>query len=562
MSFSVRYTPAVLFTLFSLAVTLSAQSTNTQGAKAPRGSVSGRVTIKDKGAAGVAVGLRKSDMNPFEQHLKATTDQDGFYRITNVPPGSYEIGPSAPAFIVANSDSNTQRGKIVVVGEDEPVEGINFSLIRGGVITGKVIDAEGRPAIQQQVSLFMAEAFSQLQREPGRMVFAAQQALTDDRGIYRIYGLRAGKYKVGTGRGEDSYMTGFNQRASYKQVFHPDVSDPAKATIIEVSEGSEATNVDIKLGAALQTFSVSGRVIETERGLPVPNIHFTLQRFSGQRPVEFINTSLISNAQGDFYTEGLVPGRYQIYLFQEMNGDLRADSVSFEIVDQDVSDVTVKLTKGASLSGVIVFESEDKAAYQKLLQMRLRAQVAPKPGGGPQFFGQSSMTPIAPDGTFRLGGLPAGIANVTLTSSMGIFFTKGFTISRIERDGVVMRGVEVKDGEQVSGLRVFVAFGNGSIRGVVKLENGTLPEGAQMFVRLNKPGEPPSALRPSAVDARGHFLMEGIPPGNYEVLAQVYMSNRTAPRVGKREVTVQDGIVTDVLITVDLTPPPTPAPRP
>ena len=418
MSFSVRYTPAVLFTLFSLAVTLSAQSTNTQPGKAPRGSVSGRVTIKDKGAAGVAVGLRKSEINPFEQHLRATTDADGFYRITNVPPGSYEIGPSVPAFILAN-DNNNQRGKTVVVGEEENVEGINFSLIRGGVITGKVTDADGRPVIQQQVSLFMAGALSQLQREQGRMIFAAQQVPTDDRGIYRMYGLRAGKYKVGTGRGEDSYMAGYNEnRTSYRQVFHPDVSDQAKATIIEVSEGSEATNVDIKLGAALQTFSVSGRVIEAERGLPVPNIHFTLQRFSGPRPAEFINTSLISNAQGDFYTEGLVPGKYQVYLFQEMNADLRADTVSFEIIDQNVSDVTVKLTKGASLSGVIVFESEDKAAHQKLLQMRLRAQVAPKPGG-PQYFGQSTMSPISPDGSFRLGGLPAGTANVVLTSVMG-----------------------------------------------------------------------------------------------------------------------------------------------
>ena len=561
MSFSVRYTPAVLFTLFSLAVTLSAQSPNTQPGKAPRGSVSGRVTIKDKGAAGVAVGLRKSEINPFEQHLRATTDQDGFYRIANVPAGSYEVGPSVPAFILAN-DNNNQRGKTVVVGEEEHVEGINFSLIRGGVITGKVTDADGRPVIQQQVSLFMAETFNQPQREPGRMIFATQQVPTDDRGIYRMYGLRAGKYKVGTGRGEDSYMAGYNEnRTSYKQVFHPDVSDQAKATIIEVSEGSEATNVDIKLGPALQTFSVSGRVIEAERGLPVANIHFTLQRFSGQRPAEFINSSLTSNVQGEFYTEGLIPGRYQIYLFQEMNADLRADTVSFEITDQDVSDVTVRLTKGASLSGVIVFESEDKAAHQKLLQMRLRAQVAPKPGG-PQYFGQSTMAPISPDGSFRLGGLPSGTANVVLTSAMGVFFTKGFTISRIERDGVIMRGVEVKDGEQVSGLRVFVAYGNGSIRGVVKLENGTLPEGAQMFVRLTKPGEPPPALRPSAVDARGHFLMEGIPPGNYEVVVQVFSGSRTPLRTAKREVTVQDGIVTDVMLTVDLTPPPTPTPKP
>jgi len=170
---------------------------------------------------------------------------------------------------------------------------------------------------------------------------------------------------------------------------------------------------------------------------------------------------------------------------------------------------------------------------------------------------------VSADGSFRIGGLPGGTINIQLSGAMGPFDLKGFAISRIERDGVALpRGLELKEGEQVAGIRVVIAYGNGSIRGVVKLENGTLPEGAQMFVRLTKPGEPPPSLRPSAVDARGHFLMEGIPPGNYEVLVQVFNLNRAAPRVSKREVTVQDGIVTDVVITVDLTPPPTPAPKP
>ena len=68
MSFSTRYASAVVLTVLSLAATVFAQSINPQGTKAPRGSVSGRVTIKDKGAPGVAVSLRKADLNPFDQH--------------------------------------------------------------------------------------------------------------------------------------------------------------------------------------------------------------------------------------------------------------------------------------------------------------------------------------------------------------------------------------------------------------------------------------------------------------------------------------------------------------
>ena len=558
MSFSTRYTPAVLLTVLCIAATVFAQSNNPQGAKAPRGSVSGRVTIKDKGAPGVAVGLRKAELNPFEQQLKATTDHDGFYRIANVPPGSYEVAPSAPAFVTVD----IQRGKTVVLGDDENVDGVNFSLVRGGVITGKVTDADGRPVIQQQVSLFPVDAFAQpsparpqQQPQPPRQIFPAGGAQTDDRGIYRMYGLRAGRYKVATGRSDEVFSVGFGQtRSSYQQVFHPDVTEQATATIIEVSEGSEANNVDIKLGSALQTFSVSGRVMDVEKGLPVPNINFGLQRLTGQRG-EFMPTPLTSNSQGDFFAEGLIAGKYQIMFFQDLTADLRAESVTFEIIDQDLSDVVIKLSKGASVSGVVVVETENKTARQKLQQMRLMAYVpgSAEVGGA---YGRSGSSVISPDGSFRIGGLPAGTVNLSLNPMMMPYDLKGFAISRIERDGIVLPRVEIREGENLAGLRVVLVYGNGTIRGVVKVENGTLSPDARMIVRLAKPGgEGLGGIRPSQVDARGLFLIEGIPTGNYEVTLTVFGAGVPPGLRLKREVSVQDGVVSDVMITVDLTAP-------
>ena len=547
MSFSTRYLFAVLFVILALTGAVFAQSTS----KAPRGTVSGRVTIKDKGAPGVAVGLRKSEPVPNQSYLRATTDQDGFYRIADVPPGSYEVAPSAPAYIL--SEPNSGRGKSVIVGEGENVEGINFSLVRGGVVTGKVTDADGRPVIAQQINLFQADAFDRQGQD--RTVYAMSGAQTDDRGIYRAFGLRPGRYKVATGRGEDTFTGAyFPMRSTYRQVFHPDVTEHSKATIIEVSEGSEANNVDIKLGAVMQTFSVSGRMID-EKGLPVPNVRFGLQRMVGQRP-EFTGSSMVSTAQGEFFTEGLIPGKYGIYLFQNISTEMRADTLGFDIVDQDVTGVVIKLTKGASLSGVVVLESEDKAALEQLSQLQVRAFVAAQ---GPSSIGNSSFSKITVDGSFRLAGLPGGTANVSL-GAVNMPQVKGFTIARIERDGVVMpRGVEVKEGENVTGLRIFVSFGNAIIRGVVKVENGSLPPGMTMFVRVSKPGETgPGGIRPAQVDARGHFLMEGIPPGAYELTLMVPGLSGSPPRRVKQDVSVQNGVTTDVVITVDLSAPPKP----
>lgn len=549
MSFSARYLPAVLLAILSLPTLLWAQAAPKQTTKA-RGSISGRVTLKAKGAEGVVVVLRKSEqMNPFETMRKATTDQEGFYRIADVAPGNYEVQPSAPALVP--TDLKESRGKPVLVGEDEDVENINFSLVRGGVITGKVTDADGRPVIQQQVNIFRVEVFEQQGQQ--RQIFSAGAGQTDDRGIYRVFGLMPGRYKVGAGRGEDQFTPGFSSvRSTYKQVFHPDVSDPAKATVIEVGEGTEAKDVDITLGRSLQTYAVAGRLVD-EKGLPVPNIRLGLQRSTAQR-TEYVNALLTTNSQGDFVAEGLIPGKYGVYLFPNQGSGMRVDSTTFDIIDQDLSGLTFKLMQGASLSGVVVFETDNKAALAKLSELQLRTFVVNPTGGGGM--GSSATSPIAPDGSFLLSGLPGGTAQIMIGALGNPFPPKGFNIARIERDGVASaRGVEIKDGEQVTGLRVVVAYGNATLRGVVTFENGELPPGGRIFVRLAKPGENLSNMRPPQVDARGHFLVEGLAAGAYEVHVSVNGGPGIQVRNVKRDVSVQDGVTTDITIVIDMTPP-------
>ena len=549
MSFSARYL-AIFIALFGLAVSVCAQSTATQTTKTARGSISGRIMIKDKGVAGVAIGLRKGDGGfPFEPFQKTTTDADGYYRINNLASGTYEVTPSAPAYVIGAN--NNENSKAVIVGEDENVEGINFSLVRGGVITGKVTDADGRPLILQQVYLFRTEVFQQTGPVP-RPPLATTATVTDDRGIYRMYGLAAGSYKVASGRSEDTFSSpGALSRSSYKRVFHPDATEDSRATTIVVTEGSEANNVDIAMGRPQQTFSASGKVIDGEKGMPIPNLRFGLQRAAGPRFV-MVPAQIMSNSKGDFLIEGLTPGKYGVYMFQSLTQnqypDMRAESITFEIIDQDVTNLTVRLTKGASLSGIVVLDTEDKAAIQKFRELQLRAFVIPPQGIAG--YGQSSSSPIGPDGSFRLGGLSEGVVNISIGSPMGPM-VKGFMISRIERDGIAAppRGLEVKEGEQVTGLRLTVSYGTASIRGVIKFENGSLsPE--SVFIRLTKPGESFSNLPFARVDARGHFLIEAVPAGVYEVQAMV-QGGQPGRRV-KQEVTVQDGMVSEVVLTIDL----------
>jgi hypothetical protein len=527
---------------------LYAQSPNKQPqtVKTPRGSVSGRVTIKDKPAAGVVVGLRGSALeNNYDPFSRAVTDADGIYRITNIPAGSYVVTVAAPAYVPTNSSDR----KPLVIGEDENVEDVNFSLVRGGVITGKVTDAEGHPVVLHQIELYNA---AELERYQSQLPYPAMTAQTDDRGVYRLFGIVPGRYKVAAGRGSEGYYGFSPTELNYKQAFHPDATEPAKGNVIEVSEGGEAKDIDITLGRAVQTFSVSGRIINGENNTPVPNQRFALQLVLGNR-MEYVNAAAASNARGDFIVEGLIPGKYNTLLYPREGSDLRAEVTTFEVIDGDVSGVTIKLSRGASISGIVVLETENKSARGMLADMLVRGFVPVGPNGG---YGNSVSSQIGADGSFRLAGLANGFASISLSGKVGPYPPKGFSVLRIERDGTPAPRFELKDAEQVTGVKIFVGYGNASVRGVVKIENYVLPPEARIYVQLMKPGEEISYLRPVMVDDRGNFFIEGIPPGQYEISASVM--SRLVRKTVKQAVTLTDGVVTDVRIPVDVATPANP----
>lgn len=530
----------------------SAANSQTKNPKKPvTGSVSGRVTLHGKGAAGIIVGVRNTDFSaqPLPA-IKATTDSEGNYRITGIPAGSYQVSPMAPAYVVTDLVAARARGRTLLLSEGEDVQEVDFSLERGGVIAGRVTDAAGRPVVEEQLTLVTADQNKQNQQMLGPGLGSGAQ--TDDRGVYRIYGLVPGQYKISVGRDNDTYYstTGVG-RVAYKRTFYPDATDPAQAKVIEVTEGSEATDIDITLGQALPGFVASGRVVDGETGRPV-SLRLGLRRVLNN-DYAGINASVSANSQGEFRLENITPGKYVVLILPVQGIEMRADPVSFDVVDQDVNGLLVKTFKGLSVSGNVIIEGKpDSSLAAKLAELRLYAYVRNE--GASPGFGHSS--PFNADGSFRIGGLSPGTANFTLGSQEGRPLVN-FSISRVERDGVVQpRGLELNSGEpQVTGVKIFLSYGTGSVRGEVKMENGPLPVGGRVMVSLKKLGEAESNFRSYIPDLRGHFLIEGVSAGEYEVRVQANVPRREPPSA-KQQITVSEGAVSDVVITVDLKPKP------
>jgi hypothetical protein len=529
-----------------------ANSQTTTAKNNPNAIVSGKVVIKGKPAPGIVVGVRSSRPTQFDPTFKATTDQDGNYRITDVPAGTYEIAPVAPAFVI--SEGNNLRSQMVLINEGENVEGIDFELVRGGVITGKITDADGHPVIEERVNLVPVEQGSQ--RGPVYSVSTSFQ--TDDRGIYRMFGIRPGRYKIFIGEGEGSfYRTIGRGGAALPTTYYPDATDAAKAKVVEIDEGTEANNIDIAIGQPFHGYSANGRIVDGETGKPVPNVWIGVSKIvsvDGRNSGSYgVGTDVRSSSQGEFRLENLAPGKYSISIYPQPESDVRADPVSLEILDSDVTGLLIKSSIGSSVSGTVVLEgTRDSKVVAAMAQAYISAYVRSE---GASMSGRSSR--LGPDGSFRVGGLQAGTAMFSF-SALNDF--QGLTISRIERDGVVQpNGIHVQNAEQVTGVRVFVTYSTGSIRGIIKTENGTLPANAHLMIQVTKPGDTNNRNRSWGADSRGHFLIEGLADGAYELVVIAYLpESRLRPPTVKQLVTVTDGAATEVTVTIDLSPAPIP----
>ncbi len=502
-------------------------------------TVKGHVTLKDQPIAGVTICLRPINSNNARiTAYRGRSDQDGNYRVTNIPNGSYQVTLEAPEFWVIDSPSS----RVLILAEGETVDDVDFALVRGGVITGKVTASGNRPLIAHQI-LFRPEK-GVAQSPPA--VFE-----TDDRGIYRIFGLQPGKYKVSVSP-QNSYYG--RRKSRFSETFYPATIDPAKAVLVEVTESGEVTGVDIAVEMNEDSegrFSVSGAVVDQSHQQPVPNIGLGLQRIEGN-DVDYLNVWTTSDAKGQFRFEDLAPGKYAVVysaVSTQPDSNLRVDNTNFVVVDKDVTDLVVKALRKASVSGVVVIEAgQSKATLSQFGPMYLNAYVVKDNSGS---WAESAR--IANDGSFYMKGLLSGIANFSIGAMHVSGPPKGLSISRVERDGIVQSpGLEIKDQEIITGVRIVLKYANGMIRGVVKLASGELPANAQVTVWLrNSQGEEPgSQTARTLVDARGHFVIEGIPDGTHEIEANVVIPRAGLTKI-KQQVTVSSGTVTEVTLIVD-----------
>jgi hypothetical protein len=412
------------------------------------GSIAGRVSLGGRPVQDARVTLVSSAISSAKTLPGAVTDHGGHFALESVPPGSYIVNAFAPALVGASE-------KIVTVGQGESVEEVDVSLQRGAVITGRVTEASGQPIVNTEVDLIELDTADH-SRPPSIPNLNSSMRRTDDRGVYRIYGLPAGRYKVAAGTAPGSGVSRF-PIGFYPRTYHPDAFEEANAKVVQVAAGVEVTSVDITIGPFAKTYSASGRIVDGITGDPKEGLlcGYGAIGDNGQYNGSVGVLSTRTPSGGGFLIKGLTPGRYAVFAVKEDDTDTYSEPVMFQLTNSDVSGIEVKLHHGASISGTAVIEgSEQGASPADLSQLIIQVEVLP------EALGALRMKPpaqVAADGQFRVVGLRAGMATISVRTLPG---KKHLVLSRVERGGVEQSSIELKDGEQVGGVLIVLRYAN------------------------------------------------------------------------------------------------------
>jgi hypothetical protein len=463
----------------------------------PVSTIAGKVLLRGAPVSGVVISVQPAP--PGTDRVSLTrTDDSGQFRITNIRPGRYTLRAKAPGLVAEKH----QFGRDVSLAPGEVLENIVFSLVRGGVIAGRVTDEDGGPVVEQLISITDSSGYGSSPQLDNYHMLS-----TDDRGAYRIFGLPSGRYKVSVGDGGWSRSRKLDYGQSYyPHTFHPNVRDESKAGIIEVTEGGEVSGVDIVVGRRIRTYEVAGRIMNAQTGQPQPGIKW------GYDGNAVSNFGRLSDERGGFRITGLMPGRYSV--FAGCEGDFYSGKFEFEVTDHDITGLEIRRNPGAGMRGKVVVEgSNDPAVLSKLSQVSLTARSS----------NGIVNSRLEPDGTFYFCGLQPGRQKIEANTGSN----SGFWLTRVERKGVTLGDVvEVSAGEHLTDVLVVLASGTGVIRGQVSFEGYELPPGVRLQILARRVGEE-NVSRPlfAVTDDRGRFAIEGLAPGEYILSRSGFVSS-------------------------------------
>ena len=471
------------------------------------GTVEGSViwASQSRPLEGIPVYLRKDAENVQDSTRRgvSVTDSNGRFILRNVPPGEYIVVTNRQGYL-RESDADIR----VTVAPKASIRDVNVRMIVAGTISGRVVDANGLPLAEALVTAlqpgYLNTGQRQLQQRTGNS--------SDDRGEFRIRGLRPGTYYL---RADMPFW------ASDSATFYPGVREEAGAVAVTVKEAQD-TPVNVRVEAQLKpVMTISGVVTSPVTGVPA-NVVERILIAGGNNEFTYYDNRADDRTNGRFEIRNIYPGNYDLFPdARDSDGKLYTSRTNVDVIDRSIENLTLPAMPLVNVKGRMTYNGDPPG--RRLNNPALRFQVVRglQPFAiGPPTGGQGPSTMVTPDpetGEFVFTGMPPGLYKITPTpQSLPDAYVEDV---RQGVKSVYLEGFTVSD-QSTQPIEVHLGGPGGKIEGIVRTASQEPAVRARVVLVPEATRRSDQARYQSVqTDKDGKFTLRAIPPGNYTVYA-------------------------------------------
>ena len=358
----------------SSAATPSSSQTEAQAtSRTPRSrTITGRVIdqnnapLEDATIVSLPAGITNAQQSAMTaaKIRPTSSDEQGRFSIDNVAPGAYIIYVDLPGYIAAPDDNEAREQKYYRPGDTASIR-----MIKGGIITGTVTTMTGEPIIGIKVNAI------RLRDLKGRAMFQnafdlQREFRTDDRGVYRLYGLLPGTYLISVGgRSILPILTGAYD--SDAPTYYPSATRDTAAEVT-VHSGEEMGAIDIRY-RDYTGHAMSGTVSGATAGGAMNVVIVILSDAATQAFLGLAITPMMQGAQG-FQFDGIPDGEY---IVAATTSDSSAGSPPRRVTVKgtDATGIELAIAPYASIAGRVVLEPAPAAERKADCQPRRASSI-------------------------------------------------------------------------------------------------------------------------------------------------------------------------------------------
>jgi hypothetical protein len=410
---------------------------------------------------------------------------------------------------------------------------VTVRIVKGGVITGTIKNQKGDPVVGVNVR---ALQIGDQQSLMARLTGEGHQVETDDRGIYRIYGLPAGEYVVAAGGRRpfgQFFPTNFDLDAP---TYYPSSSRDT-AVPVSVRSAEEATGIDIRYRNA-QGYSISGALRHTIDSSSRMNMS-SVSLFDLKTNAMVSNSSNnLNRPEHSFQFDGLADGEYELLatFFARADTNWAAGTKKVTVSGADVTGVEIPIRTLSSVEGSIKLEPTaekcDKRGSQ-IVEMLLSATGDPigRPDGSRLRSLYTMSGAVTANGTFRTRNLEPGRFRFVFHLPTEAWYLQDIQLPAPQpskttaqasppRKTVPWQGTGIiKSGEDLRDIVIAIGQDAAGLSGSVTLPKGvsSVPEGLQVHLVPIDREQSNNVLRyyETMVDSDASFKLSHIAPGRY-----------------------------------------------